>query len=226
MPSTLVIDGHLEEGRALLGTRGELVHGCADLLAKSLAALSADVHRVEFDMSGVTFMDTAGLQFLELLEDYSRRTGVPVATSGWSGQPRRILELTGLDTVDPLRGAPVPSGPEPVREPDEPTPARSPVALERAERLTVLQEEIEQLRHAIRTRPVIDQARGILMALHACTSDQAWEILRETSQHSNTKLRTVAEAITASVDGPTPPEEVRAALRRAIARHASCDGSD
>ncbi|MFG2131751.1 ANTAR domain-containing response regulator [Streptomyces sp. NPDC048751] len=214
MLSALVIDGHVDGRRALLAPQGELVHGCADILAKALAGLSADVRRVELDMSGVTFMDTAGLQFLELLEDHTRRTGVPVATSGWGGQPRRILELTGLDTTDPLRAAPD----APVDR-ERPSPAHSPVALERAELLTLLQQEIEQLRRAIASRPVIDQARGILMAVHACTSDQAWDILRDASQHTNTKLRTVAEAITTSVDGPTPPEELRTALRGAIARH-------
>lgn len=216
MLSALVIDGHADGGRALLAPRGELVHGCADLLAKALAGLSADVRRVELDMSGVTFMDTAGLQFLELLEDYTRRTGVPVATSGWSGQPRRILELTGLDTTDPLHSAPATDAPA---DQERPSPAHSPVALERAELLMLLQQEIEQLRQAITSRPVIDQARGILMAVHSCTSDQAWDILRDASQRSNTKLRTVAEAITTSVDGPTPPEELRTALRGAIARH-------
>jgi AmiR/NasT family two-component response regulator len=79
---------------------------------------------------------------------------------------------------------------------------------------------VDQLRRAIASRPVIDQARGVLMALHACTSDEAWHILREASQLSNTKLRTVAAAVTAGAesDGPPPPPEVRAALRAALAR--------
>ncbi|CAM5712135.1 Anti-anti-sigma regulatory factor OS=Streptomyces violarus OX=67380 GN=FHS41_003389 PE=4 SV=1 [Streptomyces violarus] len=70
------------------------------------------------------------------------------------------------------------------------------------------------------TRPVIDQARGILMATHACTSHEAWEILREASQLSNTKLRTVAASVTASAEDAStaPPEEVDRALRTAVAR--------
>jgi AmiR/NasT family two-component response regulator len=94
------------------------------------------------------------------------------------------------------------------------------VALERSERLHDLQAEVEQLRHAIASRPVIDQARGILMATHGCTSEEAWNLLRETSQLSNTKLRTVAAAITSSAGngGPPPPAALRAALRTALAR--------
>ncbi|MEU5534617.1 ANTAR domain-containing protein [Streptomyces sp. NPDC020362] len=208
----LVVGGRTEEGRALLDAHGELVLGCTDTLAAALAALPADVGRVELDVTGVSFMDTAGLEFLHVLGAYGRRRGVPVAATGWRGQPRRILELVGLDAVDPLRTAP-PGGP--------PGRIASPVARERAEQLHGLRVEIEQLRRAIVSRPVIDQARGILMAAHGCSAEQAWDILRETSQRSNTKLRDVAAAVTASTapDGPVPPGNLRAALRAAVARH-------
>ncbi|MFG3150932.1 ANTAR domain-containing response regulator [Streptomyces sp. NPDC048219] len=209
--ATLVIDGRVEAGRALLVPRGELVHGCADTLAEALAALPADVGRVDVDMGDVVFMDTAGLRFLELLRGYGDRCAVPVTAGNWTGQPRRILELLGLDTTAPLEGPPHPVAARPVG---------SAVAAERSERLTVLQEEVEQLRRALATRPVIDQARGVLMALHACTPDEAWDILRDASQLSNTKLRTVAAAVTAGTrgDGPPPPPEVRSALRAALDR--------
>ncbi|MFB6549336.1 ANTAR domain-containing protein [Streptomyces sp. NPDC056405] len=216
-PAALVIDGQVDAGRALLVPRGELVHGCADILAEALAALPADVDRVDLDMGDVVFMDTAGLQFLDLLGGYSHRQAVPATATNWHGQPLRILELTGLDTTDPLRATAHRPEPEP-----RPATAATPssVAAERSERLHVLQEEVDQLRQAIASRPVIDQARGVLMALHACTSEEAWHILREASQLSNTKLRTVAAAVTASAesDGPPPPTEVRTALRTALGR--------
>ncbi|MFC7813739.1 ANTAR domain-containing protein [Streptomyces sp. NPDC057367] len=207
-PATLVIDGRVHAGRALLLPRGELVHGCADILAEALATLPDDIGRVDLDMGDVVFMDTAGLQFLDLLGGYSNRQAVPATATNWHGQPLRVLDLAGLDPADPLR-APA-HRTEPATEPPAPP----------AERLHVLQEEVEQLRRAIASRPVIDQARGVLMALHACTSDEAWHILREASQLSNTKLRTVAAAVTAGAesDGPPPPPRVRAALRTALAR--------
>ncbi|MGW4020461.1 ANTAR domain-containing response regulator [Streptomyces sp. NPDC005009] len=214
--NTLVIGGHMEADRALLIPRGELVRGCARALAEKLARLPAGTARVDVDMSGVYFMDTAGLEFLEVLRDHGRRRSVPVTATRWNGQPRRILELAGLDTTDPLRS--------PAPEPEEvPSRAVSAVALEREERLYLLQEEVEQLRQAIASRPVIDQARGILMATYGCTSDEAWHILREASQLSNTKLRAVAEALTASAEaeGAAPPEEVRSALSRALARRSA-----
>jgi len=195
----LVIGGRTDAGRALLTPRGELVRGCAQVLAAKLAELPAGTARVDVDMSGVYFMDTGGLEFLEVLRDHGRRRSVPVTATRWNGQPRRVLELAGLDTADPLR------------------PAQ-----EQEERLLLLQEEVEQLRQAIASRPVIDQARGILMATYGCTSDEAWHILREASQLSNTKLRTVAESLTASAaaQATPPPEDVRAALSRALARRS------
>ncbi|AQS69741.1 ANTAR domain-containing protein [Streptomyces pactum] len=221
-PATLVIDGQVDVGRALLVPRGELVHGCVDILAEALATLPADVERVDLDMGDVLFMDTAGLQFLDLLGGYSQRQAVPATATNWRGQPLRVLELTGLDTTDPLRATAHRSPPRPAAAaaPSAVAAERSAVAAERSERLHVLQEEVEQLRQAIASRPVIDQARGVLMALHACTSEEAWHILREASQLSNTKLRTVAAAVTASAgsDGPPPPAEVRAALRTAVGR--------
>ncbi|MFF8990083.1 ANTAR domain-containing protein [Streptomyces sp. NPDC014983] len=213
----LVIDARTQGRRAVLAARGELVHGGTDTLGDALAALPPGITAVELDLAGVSFLDTTGLACLDLLAEYSRRRGVRVTACGWRGQPRRVLELIGLDTTDPLRtgeaAAGGPAGP-PVR-------TTSAVARERAEQLDVLRLEITQLRHALDSRPVIDQARGVLMAAHGCTPDQAWEILRDASQHSNTKVHRIATAIIASAapDGPPPPEPARSALRTAAARH-------
>ncbi|MEU5088030.1 ANTAR domain-containing protein [Streptomyces sp. NPDC021356] len=211
------------DGRARLAPRGELVHGCADTLTATLARLPSGTGRVELDMAEVTFMDSAGLEFLDVLDAFGRTTPARVTATGWTGQPRRVLELAGLDTADPLSH---PAAPPPADAPATPAPhapaplalAPSAVAVERTERLLELEQEVEQLRHALDSRPVIDQARGILMAAHACSPRQAWDILREASQRSNTKLRTVAAAVTAGAqpDGPAPAEEIRTALRTAV----------
>ncbi|MFF4823230.1 ANTAR domain-containing response regulator [Streptomyces sp. NPDC001312] len=215
---TLTVDVRTDPvaDRTSLTARGELVHGCAEALAQALTELPPDVGRVDLDVSGVTFMDTAGLELLDSLDDHGRRPPVRVTATGWTGQPRRVLELTGLDTTDPPHPSAGAAGPEPPAP-----PVTSAVALERTERLLQLQTEVEQLRRAISSRPVIDQARGVLMATHACTAEQAWDVLREASQRSNTKLHAVAAAITAGArdDGPAPPRKIRSALRTALARH-------
>ncbi|WP_191298908.1 GAF and ANTAR domain-containing protein [Lentzea cavernae] len=51
----------------------------------------------------------------------------------------------------------------------------------------------EQLRTALDSRAVIDQAKGIIMAVHGITADEAFSMLVGQSQRQNRKLRIVAE---------------------------------
>ena len=64
-----------------------------------------------------------------------------------------------------------------------------------------------QLRAALASRPVIDQALGILMSRTGCTPDEAFGKLRVRSQTENRKLSAVAQQL------------VDEAVRRARARH-------
>ncbi|MET7617845.1 ANTAR domain-containing protein [Streptomyces sp. NPDC005408] len=80
-----------------------------------------------------------------------------------------------------------------------------------------LREEVEGLRRALRTHPVIDMARGIIMATASCTPNEAWQVLVHVSQHTNVKLRDIAQRIVDAVGGPPPPRPVRTALRSALA---------
>ncbi|QNE78675.1 ANTAR domain-containing protein [Streptomyces finlayi] len=76
--------------------------------------------------------------------------------------------------------------------------------------------EIDGLRVALASRPVIDTARGILMALGSCTGEQAWQTLVHASQHSNVKLRDLAHQLVASYHGVPLPPATRHVLRTAI----------
>ena len=67
-----------------------------------------------------------------------------------------------------------------------------------------------QLREALASRAVIDQALGIIMAQERCTSIQAFAVLRNASQNRNTKLRDIASQIVTSVSGePAQPGPFR-----------------
>uniref|UniRef100_A0AAU2V075 ANTAR domain-containing protein n=1 Tax=Streptomyces sp. NBC_00003 TaxID=2903608 RepID=A0AAU2V075_9ACTN len=55
--------------------------------------------------------------------------------------------------------------------------------------------EVEHLETALRSRPVIDQASGIVMHVLACEANEAFGILRTISQRTNRKLADVAEAV-------------------------------
>jgi GAF domain-containing protein len=56
-------------------------------------------------------------------------------------------------------------------------------------------EEVDGLRTALRTRAVIEQAKGIIMAATGCTAEQAFDVLRQQSQRENRKLNQVAQEI-------------------------------
>ena len=61
--------------------------------------------------------------------------------------------------------------------------------------LTDCNDEVQNLRAALRTRPVIEQAKGILMAERGCTPDEAFEMLSAASQRENRKIRDIAQAM-------------------------------
>lgn len=65
-------------------------------------------------------------------------------------------------------------------------------AISGAHRWQRSREQIIQLERALLSRAVIDQAKGVLMAVHTCTADEAFSMLVQRSQHENVKLRDVA----------------------------------
>lgn len=57
----------------------------------------------------------------------------------------------------------------------------------------------DNLRIALSSRSVIDQAIGIVMGRQQCSADQAFDVLRKVSQQRNTKLRHVATELVTAV---------------------------
>ena len=76
-----------------------------------------------------------------------------------------------------------------------------PVALgdERARRVTEARKLAEDLKRAMDSRAVIDQARGVLMARLGISAEQALDELSRQSQNTNVKLRVVAARLLESV---------------------------
>ena len=62
----------------------------------------------------------------------------------------------------------------------------------------------DQLQEALKTRDVIGQAKGIIMARLGLTADAAFDLLREASQHTNVKIRDLAERV--SMTGEIPDQ--------------------
>ncbi len=73
------------------------------------------------------------------------------------------------------------------------------VAVANANEHARLGDEAAQLRLAMQSRAVIEQAKGVLMAQHGVDAERAFEILREASMRYNRKLRDIATGIVGSV---------------------------
>ncbi|MGW1752314.1 ANTAR domain-containing protein [Streptomyces sp. NPDC002092] len=87
------------------------------------------------------------------------------------------------------------------------------------DRIFALQEEVDQLKEAIVSHAVVDQAIGMMVALARVTPDQGWAVLKDVSQHTNIKLRNVAELILIwGRHGGLPPQ-LKAELEDALDRY-------
>jgi GAF domain-containing protein len=78
------------------------------------------------------------------------------------------------------------------------------VAVANADAHWQLGEQARNMRLAMESRAVIEQAKGVLMAQRKVDADVAFEILREASQRYNRKLRDIALGIVDSVSGGRP----------------------
>ena len=88
-----------------------------------------------------------------------------------------------------------------------------------SDRIFALQEEIGQLKEAMASHAVVDQAIGMVVALGRVTPDQGWEVLKDVSQHTNIKLRNVADLILIWGRSGEIPPEIRAELEDALDRY-------
>ncbi|WP_138757842.1 GAF and ANTAR domain-containing protein [Modestobacter altitudinis] len=78
------------------------------------------------------------------------------------------------------------------------------VAVANAQHSAQSAEEAENMRRAMVSRAMIEQAKGILMERHKMTADAAFTVLSHASQNNNLKLREVADHLvtTGEVLGP------------------------
>lgn len=94
-----------------------------------------------------------------------------------------------------------------------------PVDKSETDRILELEEEVDQLKEAVVSHAVVDQAIGMVVALGRVAPDQGWAVLKDVSQHTNIKLRHVAELILIwGRDGRMPPE-IRVELEEALERY-------
>jgi hypothetical protein len=68
-----------------------------------------------------------------------------------------------------------------------------------------------RLQARLDTMPVIEQAKGVLMAQHRCGPDEAFELLRRASQRLNLKVSVLAAQVVEQVSSPEPQPRPRRA---------------
>jgi hypothetical protein len=61
-----------------------------------------------------------------------------------------------------------------------------------------------RLQAKLDTMPVIEQAKGVLMAQHRCGPEEAFDLLRRASQRANVKLSVLAAQIVEQIASPEP----------------------
>jgi hypothetical protein len=96
---------------------------------------------------------------------------------------------------------------------------RAPADADEPDRIVELQEQVDQLKEAVVSHAVVDQAIGMIVALGRLTPDQGWDVLKEVSQHTNIKLRNVAELILIWGRDGRMPAEIRVELEEALDRY-------
>ena len=135
-----------------LVTEQALHHGLSQALAHS-------EHGIELDLSGVDFCDCSGLNVLLRVRRRALDEGKIITIRSAGAAVLRLFAVTGTLPLFAGTGA-ADEGDETGQAPDT-RPAEATPLSETDEELRI---EVVQLRRAMQTRPVIDLARGVLMA--------------------------------------------------------------
>jgi len=83
-------------------------------------------------------------------------------------------------------------------------PAHSAESAFAVEQIAGLEEKVAQLEHALQSRIVIEQAKGILSERLAVSIDEAFDILRYAARSHRTKLHEVAGRVVTERSTPAP----------------------
>ncbi|KOT88555.1 antitermination regulator [Streptomyces sp. NRRL F-5755] len=231
------LDAFPDSGRTGVAVQGELdLNACEEIEHDLREALSRSARGLDLHLGAVPFFDCGGLNMLLRLRVRALAQGKAVVIRSSSRAVERLLDLTGTRkffiSSEPY-GRPAPpsatDGAVPHQELRRDVHEGSRQDAHEDSHQDVQQDvqqdshqesptEVAQLRRAMRTRPVIDLARGILMATFTLSPDAAWAVLVTASQNTNTKLHFLARELVDSVHGGALPEAVQEQLAAAVAK--------
>src|SRR3954467_5534461 len=129
----------------------------------------------------------------ELAADWSRVRGAAALPAPWDADDSLVLSVTL----------------------DRPATLETLEVLRRNERLTAMAlvvaeaarpDRTEQMLDLLQSRAALEEAKGIVIALRRCDSDEAWETLRRASQEFNVKVRELAVALVELLAGAPAPQ--------------------
>ncbi|UXY32120.1 ANTAR domain-containing protein [Streptomyces sp. HUAS TT20] len=216
-PRNLLIDASPRGGRLLVTIRGDLDISAERAVRAALRdAVGQSRHGVDLDLSGTAFCDACGLNCFLTARRRALEAGKTVTIRAASPPVQRLLSVTGTWPLFTLKRC---SAGLSSRSP-EASAERQKDVLDDDENLRT---EVVQLRRAMQTRPIIDQATGILMATFNLTVQDAWQVLVTISQNTNTKLVHVAEKLLTTVQGQPLPEEDQQYVAAAVAALSTAD---
>ncbi|MFF7444595.1 MULTISPECIES: anti-sigma factor antagonist [unclassified Streptomyces] len=184
--------------RTVVTLSGDLDLAADQTLQHALrSALDDSGKGIDLDLGGVDFCDCSGLNVLLGIRQQALDQHKTATIPRLSPAAARVFSLTG---TLPL------FAPEAEAQPQQ-GHATAPDPRVKA----------AQLRRAMQTRGLTDQARGILMATFSLTAEEAWNVLVMTSQNTNTKLHRGAQQLVDSIRGEALPEATRQQLSTAVA---------
>jgi anti-sigma B factor antagonist len=86
-PVVVALDGQID------------LHNAAELREAIIAGLASDAPGIVLDLTGVDFLDSAGLGILVGAERRARSLGKTFRLTGVAGRVQRVLDLSGLPSA-------------------------------------------------------------------------------------------------------------------------------
>jgi anti-anti-sigma factor len=213
----LEITTHPAGTRTVVTVSGEIDIDTEQTLQRALRlALARSTEGVDLDLAGVGFCDCSGLNVLLRVRRIALADGKTLRVRTAGPWVERLFALTDTSSLFPS-GAPVNGVAHDWHERHSATThdlMEENGVSDEAEELRV---EVVQLKRAMLTRPVIDLARGVLMASFGLSREDAWSVLVDVSQRTNTKLHQLAEELVDSVNGAPLPEQLQQRISTAVA---------
>ncbi|MGW1506753.1 ANTAR domain-containing protein [Streptomyces mirabilis] len=203
--TVVVVAGELD-----IDTEQALQHALREALAQSL-------HGLDLDLAGVDFCDCSGLNILLHIRRLALAEAKTVRIQTAGTAVEHLLTLTRTWPLFPHphdagpgmaangRGMCTGTTPSPAEEDGLPRDAEEDLRI-----------EISQLKRAMQTRPVIDLARGVLMASYGLNAEDAWSVLVEASQRTNTKLHHLARELVGAVNDAPLSDRLQQGISAAV----------